>query len=132
MDLFEYAARLKLRFVSVKGELNAEQLWDVPLRSRDDFNLDCIARGISRNLKTASEESFVEVAKNPAQDRLALALDIVKYVIGDKLASEVATKRLADNKIEREKLLKILAEKQDGKLSELSEKELKKRIEALD
>lgn len=35
------------------------------------------------------------------------------------------------NRAEKEKLLTILAEKQDGKLSELSEKELRKRIEAL-
>ena len=131
MDLFEYASRNKLRFASIKGELTAEQLWDVPLRSRDDFNLDVIARGTSRGLKSASEESFVETTKNPTRDRLDTALEVVKYVIGVKLSEEQAAKTRADNAIEREKLLKILAEKQDGKLSELSEKELKKRIEAL-
>ena len=38
----------------------------------------------------------------------------------------------AAKKQEKEKLLGILAEKQAGKLSELSEKELQKRIAALE
>jgi len=36
------------------------------------------------------------------------------------------------NEQEKEKLLQILAEKQDGRLGELSEKELQERIAALD
>mgnify|MGYP003409733458 CR=1 FL=1 len=46
-------------------------------------------------------------------------------------SSKAAAKR-AENKVEREKLLAILAEKQAGKLSELSEKEIQRRINALD
>ena len=45
--------------------------------------------------------------------------------------SDVAAIRAA-NKVEREKLLAILAEKQAGKLSALSEKELQKRINELE
>jgi len=41
-------------------------------------------------------------------------------------------KRRAEAKKEKEKLLEILAEKQEGKLSALSEKELQRRIAALD
>jgi hypothetical protein len=130
--MFEQATRLKLRFVSTRGELSVENLWDVPLRSRDDCNLDKIARGVNRDLEQASEESFVDTVKNnPAKNLLELKLKIVKHVITVKLEEEEQTKTRAENKIEREKLLAILAEKQDGKLSELSEKELKKRIEAL-
>ncbi len=43
-----------------------------------------------------------------------------------------AAKRKAANKEEREKLLAILAKKQEGKLDELSEKELQRRINALE
>jgi|GEM_PF-6847582 hypothetical protein len=53
------------------------------------------------------------------------------YIIDVKLADEALAKKRAENKIEKEKLLAILAEKQDGKLSALSEAELKKRIAAL-
>lgn len=130
--MFEQATRLKLRFPSANGELTVEQLWDVRLRSSDDFNLDKIARGINRELEAASAESFVDSAKNnPAKARLTAKLDIVKHVIAVKLGEEEAAKTAADNKVEREKLLRILAEKQDGKLTELSVKDLQKRINAL-
>ena len=130
-NIFEYAARNKLRFQSTKGELTLEQLWDIPLRSKDDFNLNAVAKAASKAWKDISEESFVETAKTPEHVRRATALEVVKYVIDTKLAEELATKTRADNKIEKEKLLAILAEKQAGKLSELSEKELQKRIAAL-
>ena len=130
-NLFEYATRNKLRFASVRGELTVEQLWDVPLRSRDDFNLDAVAKVANRAWKALTEESFVETEKTPEHTRREVALKVVKYVIDTKLTEEADAKRRADNKVEKEKLLKILAEKQEGKLSDLSEKELQRRIAAL-
>ena len=130
-NIFEYATRTKLRFTSMRGELTLEQLWDVPLRSRDDFNLNAVAKAANKAWKDISEESFVETTKTPEHVRRETALEIVKYVIDTKLAEENLAKLRADNKIEKEKLLEILAEKQDGKLSELSEKELRRRIAAL-
>ena len=90
-----------------------------------------MAKTASKAWKDISEESFVETAKTPEHVRRATALEVVKHVIDTKLAEELAAKTRADNKIEKEKLLAILAEKQAGKLSELSEKELQKRIAAL-
>lgn len=132
VSMFEYATRNKMRFASSKGELTVEQLWDVPLRSRDDFNLDAIAKVANKVLKTLTEESFVRTGRTPDQYRAEMALEIVKHVIEVKLDEEAVAKRRADNRVEREKLLKILAEKQDGKLSELTERELQKRINALE
>lgn len=132
INIFQYATRNKLRFASAKGELTVEQLWDVPLRSSDGFNLDVIARSANKAFKDATEESFVTTTKTPATTRLEMALEVIKSVIETKLYEEEAAKRRAENKKEREKLLEILAEKQAGKLSELSEKELQKRIAALE
>lgn len=132
MNIFEFAARNKTRFASTKGLLTVEQLFnDVPLRSSDGFNLDAVAREASRQLKAATEESFVQTERTPEHARLETTLEIVKFVIASKLDDEAAAKQRAANKTEREKLLKILAEKQDGKLSELSEAQLRRRIEAL-
>lgn len=130
-NIFEYVTRNKIRFQSTRGDLTVEQLWDVPLRSRDDFNLNVVAKAANKTLKDLSEESFVETAKTPAHTRAEIALDVVKFVIETKLAEEEAEKKRAANKLEKEKLLAILSEKQDGKLSELSEKELQRRIAAL-
>jgi len=131
-NIFEYATRNKLRFASIRGELSIEQLWDVPLRSRDDFNLNTIAKAASKALKDMSEENFVETTKTPEHTRREFAMETVKHIIELKIAEEEAAKMRATKKQEKEKLLHILAEKQDGKLSDLSEKELQKRIAALD
>lgn len=131
-NIFEYAVRNKLRFQSVRGEINAEQLWDVPLRSRDDFNLNSVAKAASKALKDVTEESFVETAKTAAHVRLEVALDVVKCVIDAKLADEEAAANRAANKQKKESLLKALAEKQEGKLSAMSEKELQRQIDALE
>jgi hypothetical protein len=132
INIFEYAARKKLRFESTRGILTAEQLWDVPLRSSDGFNLDAIAKVINRSLKITTEESFVSEAKSPAQTQFERMLELVKRVISVKLEEELEAKKRVEKKAEKEKLLQILAEKQAGKLSELSEKELQKRIAALE
>ncbi len=131
-NIFEYATRNKLRFESPRGQLTVEQLWDVPLRGRDDFNLNAIAKVANKALKEISEESFVETTKTAEHTRREVAMEVVKYVIDLKLGEEKAAAVRADRKLEKEKLLGILAEKQAGKLSELSEKELEKRIRALE
>lgn len=132
MNIYEYAARNKIRFTSARGELSVEQLWDVPLRSNDDFNLNMVAKAANNAVKKINEENFVEAKRTSQHVRVETALEIVKHVIEVKLADEAAAKKRAENRVEKEKLLAILAEKQDGKLSELSEKELRRRIAALD
>jgi hypothetical protein len=132
-NIFEYATRNKIRFQSSRGELTLEQLWDVPLRGNNGeaFDLNAVAKMANKAYKDISEESFVETVKTQEHVRREMALEVVKYVIDAKLADEEYAKRRADNRLEKEKLLGILAEKQDGKLSELSEKELRRRIAAL-
>jgi hypothetical protein len=130
-NMFEIATRSKLRFASPRGDLTAEQLWDVPLRSRDDFNLDGIAKAASKALKAVTEESFVDTRANPQQGRMELTLDIVKYVIQTKITEENETTKRADRKAEREKLMAALSKKQDDALDQMSEKDIKKRLEAL-
>lgn len=131
-SLFEYATRNKLRFTSVRGDLNVEQLWDVPLRSNDDLNLGKIALTVNKNLKDATEESFVDTVRTAEHTRLEVRLEIVKHIIECKRADEAAVKKRAENRVEKEQLLAILAEKQLGKLIKLSEKDIQTRIQALE
>ncbi len=130
-SIFEYATRNKLRFRSSRGELSVEQLWDVPLRSTDGFNLNEIAKAASETVKATNEENFVETTRTPAHTRVETAFEVVKHVIDVKLDDETSNKKRAENRIRREKLLAVLAEKQDGKLSAMSERELRKQIEEL-
>lgn len=130
-NIFEYATRSKLRFASIKGELTVEQLWDVPLRSRDDFNLNAVAKAASKAFKDVTEENFVETKKTPDHTRRETALEIVKYVIETKIAEEKAAEKRAADKLEKQQLLEILAKKQVGKFDAMSEEDLKNRIAAL-
>jgi hypothetical protein len=130
-NMFEVATRAKVRFPSTKGPLSVEQLWDVPLRSRDGFDLNAIAKSINGELKAASEENFVDSAKNPAQAKIELQLDLVKFIIQSKLDDEEEAKNRADRKAKREKLLEALSKKQDDALGNLSEAQIKKELEAL-
>lgn len=125
------ALREKARFQSSKGLLSIEQLWDVPLRSRDGFDLNAIAKGINSELKAASEENFVDVTKNAAKDRNSTLMEIVKYVIDTKLEEEQAAKDRAARLAERNRLLEALSKKQDAAIDNLSEAAIKRRIEAL-
>lgn len=132
MNIFEYATRNKLRFTSSRGELTAEQLWDVPLRSSDGFNLNAVAKAANEAVKAENAENFVETTRTSAHVRAGTTFEIVKHVIDVKLGDEAVAKKRAENKIKREKLLVALAEKQDGRLSEMSERELKKQIAELE
>jgi hypothetical protein len=131
-NLFEYATRNKLRFASKRGEITVEQLWDVPLRSNDEFNLNEVAKVANKAWKDATEESFVETKRTEKHVRLQATLDVVKAVIQYKMDAEEAAAKRAAAKVEREQLYKVLAEKQEGKLSSLTEKQIRDRIEKLD
>lgn len=131
ISIFEAATRKKLRFVSARGEISVEQLWDVPLRSKDDFNLDVIAKAVNKGLKAIAEESFVATTRRPEQALSELTLSIIKYVIRTKLDDEAKTRRRAGQSQERATLLEALANKKAGELGELSREELEERIRAL-
>lgn len=132
-NLFETATRKKIRFESERGFISLEQLWDVPLRSRDRFNLNEVAKTANEKVKVNSEESFVSTAKaSPALNLAKVALDCIKHVIATKLGEEEKAATRAANKVERDKLVEVLADKQDDKLKGKSEAAIKKRIAELD
>jgi hypothetical protein len=132
ISLFESATRKKFRFASPRGELTVEQLWDVPLLSSDGLNLDSIAKAVNKDLKAATEESFVATGRSPAHGVIEAKLNIVKRVIEVKLNEQAEAKKRAENKAKRDKLIGALAAKQDGKFEKMSEKQLFAELDALD
>lgn len=128
-NMFETATRTKMRFPSIRNELTVEQLWDVPLRSNDGFNLDAIAKTVNKTVKIANEESFVDQAKKTvAEERALLTLDVVKYVINTKLEEEKAEAQRRSDKIEIEKLLGALERKQNEAIDGMTEGQIKKKL----
>lgn len=124
--MFEKAARLKLRFPSSVGNLTIEDLWDLPLKSRG-VSLDKLAIALNKEVKESGEESFVD-KKSTASTALTLKFDIVKHVIDVKLAEAEAAKTRAEAKARNEKIVAIIAEKQDEGLRDLSVEELQKLV----
>ena len=129
--MFEKAIKQKLRFDSVRGQLTTEDLWDLPLTSRNSFDLDTIAKAVNSKIKEAQEESFVKVRSNPAQDKLTLQLDILKYIIADKMQEAETKATTVARQQQRQKLEEVLASKQDDALKGLTVEELQAQINAL-
>ena len=129
---FELAVKLKVRFATSRGDASLEQLYDMPLTSRNGFDLDTTARSVYQELKSIDEVSFVSSVPNKAKDLLQLKLDLITHVIASKLDENAKVLKAAKNKEERQKLLAILNQKQDEELSTLSADEIKARILALE
>jgi len=131
MNIFEQATRRAIRFESAKGDLSVEQLWDLPLQSRNQFDLDTIAKTVNRQLNAVTEESFVSVRENPAKETLSLKLEIVKHIISVKLQEAEEARNRANKASEKEKLLRLLDEKQNEALRALTPEEIQERLKAL-
>ena len=131
MNIFEQASRLKLRFSTNRGDLTVEQLWDLPLQSKTQFDLDSIAKAVYQDLKGRGEESFVAASTDPMKGRLELMLEILKHVIHAK--QEENTAKLNKARIEQEssRIAEIIDKKQDAALENESLEQLQARLAAL-
>ena len=122
--MFEKAARLKLRFDSTKGQLTAEDLWDLSLIQLNTMAINLL------NQKKRESVSFIEPA-GEVDPKVTLAFDIVVYVIKTRQEESARARLLQDRAGKKQKLLSILADKEESALTELSPDELRKMIEGL-
>lgn len=134
MNIFELASRQKLRFTSSRGLLTTEQLWDLPLlsKAKDFFDLNSVAMAVNSDLKSFSEESFVETKNSPEKERLGLMLEVVKHIIGVKQQEQKDREAAAEKKAKRERLIAEIGKRQDDKIGQMTEDELRKQLEELD
>ena len=129
--MFEKASRLKLRFDTNKGMLSVEDLWDLPLLSATNkVNLDDIARSLHRQLKNDDDVSFVNLDRK--SDKIVqLKFDVVKYIIEVRLAEHDAAKVARENREKKDRLLQLIAERQDDDLKNMPLDDLKKMVAEL-
>lgn len=132
MDLFEKAARWKLRFPTPVGQATVEDLWDLPLTSNKarTANLNDIAKGLNRQLKTEGEEDFVNPAAETNKE-LKASFEIVKHVIAVKIRERDAAEKAQETKAKKARILEIIAKKQDEALEGKSEEELRSLLESM-
>jgi hypothetical protein len=130
MDLFEKASRLKIRFQSNKmANMAVEDLWSLPLTSAvGNANLDQIAMDLNNQIKAQGEVvSFVNPSKK-SDERLSIAFDIVKHIIGVRMEeNKIAGEKAADAE-KRQQIMALIQEKKNGQLRDLPIDELEKML----
>ena len=123
--MFEIAVRCKLRF-PYKGMVSVEDLWDLSVE-----NLDSVFKTLNSQIKTAKEESLL-VTKSKEDEKLSLMIEIVKYIVSVKLSEENARLKAKENKEKKQKIMEIIASKQDADLLSKSTDELQAMLNELE
>ena len=124
-NIFEYAVRNKVRF-PFKGMISVEDLFDLSLS-----NLDSIYKTLNKQVKQSEEESLLST-KASVDTELEVQIAIVKHIVSVKLAEKEAVKKASVRKAQKQKLMSIIAAKQDEALQNSSIDDLQKMLDELD
>lgn len=127
-NAFTLASRKKLRFNTSRGQLSAEDLWDLNLKS-----LDNIGQSVITELKPGAGSLLEnpDPKTNAAQVDNEIRLEIIKAVIGVKQEENKASLAAAGNRRRKEMLQQILETKKIDQLGDKSIEELQAEIAAL-
>ena len=124
-NIFEYAVENKLRF-PYKGSVSVEDLYDL-----NTTELDSIYKTLKREAKKADEESLLE-AKSQEDTVLSVKIEIIKHIVTKKLAQIEARNKAIRNKEQRDKILAVMAQKQEESLHTKSMEELNEMLANLE
>jgi hypothetical protein len=116
--MFEKALKQKLRFDTSKGSISTEDLWDLSLASLNE-----IAKEVNKKIKASEEESFIDT-KTTTSTKDQLKLEVLKFVIADKIATRDAYKARAEKQAQVAKIKSLIANKADEQLANASLEEL--------
>ena len=131
MDIYKLACIKKVRFKTATGFISTEDLFDLPLISKNEMNLDTVAKTVYAALKAEDEGSFVNKTSNPRKEQLELAMEIVKDVIRIKQEEAAAKADLASKAAKREQLLRALSAKQEQELASMTLEKLQEELKKL-
>ena len=124
MNIFEYATREALRF-PYKGMQSVEDLWQLSVKE-----LDSIYKTLNKQVKQSEEESLLST-KASVDTELEVQIAIVKHIVSVKLAEKEAAEKASAKKVQKQKIMSIIATKQDEALQNSSIDDLKKMLDAL-
>lgn len=122
--MFEYATRNKVRF-PFKGLISVEDLWDLTLT-----DLDSIYKALNKQVKQSEEESLLNT-KTTIDKELDAQIAIVKHIVAVKLAEQEAREKASVKKAQKQKIMAIIASKQDEALQNSSVEDLQKMLDEL-
>lgn len=118
--MYKEASRLKLRFQTSKGLLSVEQLWDLSLTELGN----CI-KSVKKVLKKNDDDELSFLEDNKVTDvenetRFAVLKDV--YLTKKKESDDA--RNAAEIKAHNQKILGIIAEKQEANLRSMTVEEL--------
>ena len=122
--MFEVAVRNKFRF-PFKGVISVEDLWDLSVQQ-----LDGIFKTLKSQEKKAQEESLLDT-RTPEDEALKTKIDIIRYIVTVKLDEAKQAEHAKENRDQKQKILGILAEKQDADLRNKTPEELQAMLNQL-
>ena len=123
-NIFEYATREALRF-PYKGMQSVEDLWQLSVKE-----LDSIYKTLNKQVKQSEEESLLST-KVSVDTELEVQISIVKHIVSVKLAEKEAAEKASAKKAQKQKIMSIIATKQDEALQNSSIDDLKKMLDEL-
>lgn len=124
-NMFELASRSKVRF-PYKGMISVEDLWDLPVEA-----LDSIYKTLNAKVKQSNEESLL--SKPTKQDaELTMQIEIVKRIVAVKQEEAALRLKAKEQREKKQRLMEILANKQDEELKGKSTEEIQKMLAELD
>jgi len=124
-QMFEVASRMKFRF-QFMGVLSVEDLWDLPLTS-----LDKIFKELNSQVKQSQEESLLET-RTKSDEELEHKIEIIKHIVSVRLEENEKKRRAKERKQQKEKIMEIMANKQDESLQSKSLEELSSMLNELE
>lgn len=123
-ELFIKATREKMRF-PYKGQVTAEDLWDLSITE-----LDKIYKTLNSKKKEVQEDSLLDT-KSKEDEELTAQIEIVKYIFTVKQEEKKAAETAKERKEQKQKIMAILANKQDEALHGKSIEELERMLNEL-
>lgn len=124
VNLFEVATRNNYQF-PFRGLINVIDLWDLSLT-----NLDSVFKVLNAEVKKFEEESLLNT-KTKEDEEISNKIEIVKYIVGVKLAEKEAKEDEKKNREMKQRLLAIKAKRQNEALENLSDEDLDRAIAEL-
>lgn len=124
-SMFEKAVKGKYRF-PYKGQISVEDLYDLPLGA-----LDTVFKALNAEVKKTDEESLLQT-KTAEDDILSTKIEIVKYIFNEKLEEKKNRQEAVERKEKKQKIMQIIATKQDEALRNASVEDLQKMLDDLD
>lgn len=124
-NMFEIAVRCKMRF-PYRGQISVEDLWDLDVK-----DLDSVFKVLNSKIKESQEESLLHT-RSKEDEELAIKISIVKHIVEVKLSEADAAVKSRENREKRQKILSILADKQEDALKNKSIEELQQMLETME